>query len=299
MMHRDPISLLRLYVRARTSAKYALDRNLIGMEFNHFGHQLGWRLLKKGDISGVRYLLNPVSSVRYFEFPFALSCLLDTPGRCLDVSSPRLFSLYIAEKHIASSILMINPDIRDLDHTSSVIQKLGINSIQLEHCGVESLASQRKMYDCIWSISVIEHIEGDCNDTQAIQLMYNALKKGGKLILTIPVDRHFWDEYRDVDYYGSQGKPSSKGKYFFQHFYDKVAILDRLLSPIDREPSVIRWFGETSPGSFAEYIQRWACQGYECTVMDPRHVVDNYREFGNWEEMSGMGICGLMIEKPR
>lgn len=110
----------------------------------------------------------------------------------------------MAEKCGVPSILMINPDARDLNQTLLVIRKLGINSIQVENRGVESLLAQRGIYDCIWSISVVEHIEDGYNDTQAVQLMYNALKKGGKLILSVPVDRHFWDEYREADYYGTQ-----------------------------------------------------------------------------------------------
>lgn len=290
---------LHLYIRAWSAARYAGKRDLIGMEFNRFGRSVACRLLRKASLPGVGgYLLNPVSSTRYFEFPFALSCLSNKPEKCLDVSSPRLFSLYVAEKLPLQSILMINPDIRDLCHTINIVRRLGVNAIQFKNRGVESLASQCEMYDCIWSISVIEHIEGEYNDTKAIRLMYNALKKGGRLILTFPVDRHFWDEYRDIDPYGTQSKCRNKAGFFFQHFYDKAAIWERLLTPIDREPSAIRWFGETSPGIFAEYIERWTREGYECTVIDPQHIVDHYREFESWEEMPGMGVCGLMIEKP-
>lgn len=299
MRYSGLISLLPLYVRARASARYATKHGLIGMEFNHFGHQLGWCLLRKGSRSGISYLLNPVSSVRYFEFSFALSCLADIPEKCLDVSSPRLFSFYMAKKCNSSSILIINPDICDLDHTKSIIQKLEINSIQLDHCGVEILVAQREIYDCIWSISVIEHIEGGCSDTQAVQLMYNALKRGGKLVLTVPVDRYFWDEYRNVDHYGTQLQPANGEQYFFQHFYDKVTLWERIVSPIGQEPSAIRWFGETSPGSFAEYVQRWRSQGYKATTRDPQYIVDHYQEFDSWEAMPGMGVCGLMFEKPR
>ena len=115
--------------------------------------------------------------------------------------------------------------------------------------------------------------------------------------MTVPVDRHFWDEYRDVDQYGSQGKPLSNGKYFFQHFYDKTAIWDRLLSPIGQEPSIIRWFGETSQGRFHNYIQCWMREGYDYIVGDPREIVNNYQEFSSWEEMPGVGVCGLAIDK--
>jgi hypothetical protein len=127
--------------------------------------------------------------------------------------------------------------------------------------------------------------------------MYDALKEGGTLILTVPVDRRFWSEYRDKDYYGTQGRSAERGKYFFQHFYDKAAIQERLLFSIEQQPKIMRWFGETSPGRFHEYIQSWIREGYDCIVEDPREIVGNYREFASWEEMPGVGVCGLAIKK--
>lgn len=290
---------LHLYIRALAAARYAGRRDLIGMEFNHFGRNIGYRLLRKAHLSNVgRFLLSPVSSTRYFEFSFALSCLPKKLEKCSDISSPRLFSLYVAEKFNLQSLSVINPDIRDLSLTKSIVIRLGIDVIQLQNSGVELLASQFEIYDCIWSISVIEHIEGEYNDIKAIRLMYNALKKGGRLILTFPVDRNFRNEYRDINYYGTQGFYHKNKGFFFQRFYDEAAIWERLLKPIDQEPSSIRWFGETSPNIFNRYIERWLHEGYECTVDDPRHIVDNYREFNSWDEMPGIGVCGLMIEKP-
>jgi len=43
--------------------------------------------------------------------------------------------------------------------------------------------------------------------------------------------------------------------------------------------------------------KRWMRDGLAGTVEDAREIVDHYREFRNWEEMPGMGVCGLMIEK--
>jgi hypothetical protein len=126
--------------------------------------------------------------------------------------------------------------------------------------------------------------------------MYDSLSDGGRLIITVPVDRAFWTEYRDHDYYGTQDQ-KIKGKFFFQNIYDKNAIWERLVAPIGREPEGVRWFGETLPGRFAEYQQRWMRDGYNCTVNDPREITDYYREFSSWEEMPGIGVCGLMFKK--
>lgn len=293
----NPAFLLGLYIRGLASFKYAERRGGPGIEFARFGRKIGRRLLLKGHPPGLVYLLTPVNIVRYFEFPFVLSCLPERPHRCLDVGSPRLFSLYMADEYPFASIFMINPDAKDAAQTATILSKLKPSNVRVECRGVECLAGRNEKYDCIWSISVVEHISGDCDDREAVRLMYNSLNAGGRLILTIPVDRVFRDEFRDRDYYGMQADPSRAGRYFFQHIYDKTAIRERLLGPIGKEPSVIRWFGEISPGRFTDYESRWMRDGLAGTVEDAREIVDHYREFTSWEEMPGMGVCGLMIEK--
>jgi hypothetical protein len=247
--------------------------------------------------AGLNYLLNPVSIVRYFEFPFVLSCLPARYDTCLDVSSPRLFSLYVASRNPAVCVTILNPDGEDLATTQAVVLRLGLSNVVTRCGGVSPLAGDQRCYDCIWSISVIEHIAGGHDDGSAVRLLYERLNPGGRLILTVPVDRAFTIEYRDQDNYGTQPREAD-GRYFFARHYDRRAIWERLLMPLGREPSIVRWFGETAPGIFTNYTRRWMTQGLHCVVEDPREIVDHYREFGRWEDMPGAGVCGLMIEKP-
>jgi len=292
----DPMSFVQLYMRGLSAYKYAQKRELVGIDFAQFGRKIGRQLLKRGVLSGASYLLVPVSSVRYFEFSFAQSCLPSSFQEGLDISSPRLFSLYVAQMKTKTSISICNPDSADIALTGKIASKLKINNISTHNWAVNSIANQGKSYDCIWSISVIEHISGQYDDADAIKFMYDSLNESGRLILTIPVDRQFWEEYRDENYYGMHSTQES-GKHFFQRFYDKDAIEQRLLSHIKKEPTVVRWFGETSPGKFMEYITRWMHQGFECTVEDPREIANHYQEFPSWETMPGVGVCGILIEK--
>ena len=62
---------------------------------------------------------------------------------------------------------------------------------------------------------------------------------------------------------------------------------------------MVRWFGETEPGSFVNHQERWMRQGHNCTVDDPQEITDHYRDFPSWEEMPGKGVCGLMFEKDK
>lgn len=292
----DALYFLKLYFRALASTGYARRRGLSGIEFARFGRRLGFRMLLRRARPSISYLMAPVSSTRYFEFPFAYECLPDDPRKCLDVSSPSLFSFYVARAKPSAEIRMINPDRTDCGHTQSVLSRLGPQNLHLEALDLRSALSDGKTYDCIWSLSVVEHIAGEYDDRYAVRAIYEALEPGGRMILTVPVDRLFWDEHRERDAYGTQ-ESQADGHYFFQRYYTEAAIRERLLAPIGREPTRVRWFGETVQGRFAEYERRWMREGYDCVVDDPREFVDFYREYSTWKEMPGKGVCGLMIEK--
>lgn len=289
-------TLLRLYRRGEVALHYAEKRGAPGMAFNRFGRRIAWRLLLKGSLAGAGWLLTPVNSTRYLEFPFALSCLPPNARACLDVSCPRLFSIFVATRRPQLRVRVMNPDRPDFLRTTEAVSKLGIKNIRTECSGVDVLVEETERYDCIWAISVVEHISGDCDDTHAVRLMYGALRRGGRLILTVPVDRSYWEEYRRQKYYDTQ-QESGDGRFFFQRFYDRTALWKRLVGPTGEKPSIIRWFGETSPGIMTDYEKRWMREGHACTVNGPREIADHWREYATWEDIPGMGVCGLMIEK--
>lgn len=291
----NPLSLWSLYKRGQAASRYAADRSLPGMVFNRFGREVGRRLLWRGDLRGIAYLLTPVSSFRYFEFPFALAALPPRPGRCLDVASPRLFSLYVARTCSSCFVDIMNPDPHDLEETRKVARCLGTNNLGMHVRAVEALDHSKPAYDCIWSLSVVEHIPEEGADTEAVGRLYSLLRAGGRLILTVPVDRRYWIEWRENDYYGTAGEPGPQG-YFFQRYYDNEA-LRRLLSKLPRPPCQLRWFGERIPGHFEAYERRWMREGHRCTVEDPREIVDYYQEYASWADMPGRGVCGLVIQK--
>jgi hypothetical protein len=286
-----------LYIRASRALRYAAKRHAPGLPFASYGRRIGRRLLMKRMSGAWDYSIAPVSIVRYFEFPFTLGCLPNSPGDYLDVSSPRLFSYYVAEHGLAKHIDIINPDRSDAALTQRIALALDIQNITVRRSSVDSLVDCSERYDCIWAISVIEHIAEPYNDTFAIKLMFDALKRNGCLILTIPVDKKYWEEFREgIDPYGTQ-PTSGNGKYFFQRHYDLRAIQQRLIEPIGLEPTKVSWFGEKTPGLFQEYIQRWIREGDHCAVDDPREIADNYQEYATWDVMPGAGVCGLCIRK--
>jgi hypothetical protein len=143
-MTRNPFAIISLYVRALSSARKAIGLSDVAMMFNRFGRQHGWKLIWRLSRAGFAYLINPVSSFRYFEFPFALSSLPLKPGRCLDVSSPNLFSFYVSQKCHPTSIWMINPDKKDIQHSTRVVEKLKISNIRTDCNGVDVLEGSQQ-----------------------------------------------------------------------------------------------------------------------------------------------------------
>jgi SAM-dependent methyltransferase len=289
------LSFLPLYLRSRSAARYARRKGLPGLQFDPFGRYVGGRLLLSGN-RGASYLITPVNNIRYYEFDFTLGYLPKRDGRFLDISSPRLFSLYVASRRPKATITMLNPDVDDAAQSRSACQVLRLNNVAIETAGVDAVGARKGEFDCVWSISVIEHISGAYEDREAVRFMFDALRPGGRLILTIPVDRQFHDEYRDVDYYGTQ--PGKKGQFFFSRHYDRSAIQERLIDQIGVPPKICRWYGEKVPGRWMEYEQRWIREGLACTVDDEREMVDQFQEYPSWEAMPGWGFAGLMFEKP-
>ncbi len=292
------LRLLSLYPRSRCAVSYAARHHLTGLNFYRYGRQIGRSLMLSDYLLGLQYWLHPVVAPRYFEFSFAQSCLPERPGRCLDVSSPFLFSFFVAHNYPECTIRIDNPDNSDTMRTEKMVTYLRIGNIETSGDDVAQLANQRKAFDCIWSLSVIEHIDGKYDDRAAMRLMYDALKPGGRLVLTFPVDRKYWVEYRDCDPYGTQ--PSDgKGRFFYQRFYDRAAIEERLIATIGQPPCRVSWQGERLIGQFDAWERQRRDRGISFLVDDPSFMTNQFRSYDNWEDMPGMGICGLMFEKTK
>lgn len=275
---------------------------LFGAEYFLLGRSLAWKLCFNNVKEGASLLASPVSSTRYFEFAFARDALPDKWQLALDVSSPFLFSLDIAGRESDATLHIMNPDIREIE----LLQKLfkvykPRKSIKLFNSGVEELDQMNNMYDVIWSLSVVEHIEGvNGDDRHAVKRMFRALRPGGRLILTMPTDKSEWREYRDNDPYGTQtGESDSTGaiQYFFQRFYDDKALKERIIDSVGVAPAKIVWYGEKEKGRFHDYITRWRALGRAAVLNDPAEFAMHYQFYHSWDAMPGAGVCGLVFVK--
>lgn len=291
----------RDYRTARQALDSARDDGVPGLDFARLGTRLGAALAARGDLRlGLKYLIVPVASMRYFELSFAAEAVQGVPpGDWLDVSSPRLFPLYVAglgRGHVEAW----NPDRDDLEATQRAVRALRLtDQITLSTYSTEDLRpGGAERYAGISAISVVEHIAGADSDSDAVTAMYGALRPGGQLILTVPTDRSYREEFRAEQMYPTQPLDQQGRGYFFQRWYDRGAIEDRLSSAVGRLPDRTELFGEVRPGVYRDYQDRLARRGRAEAAADPHLIADGFGRFDSYDAMPGMGVCGLTFTKP-
>lgn len=282
---------------ASTSAVYAARRGLVGRQWASFGRQVALRAAGSMPRSALALWLTPVNCFRYFEFDFVERHMPPKWSRLLDVSSPRLFPLRMASEHPGASLLAINPDRSDLEYTRKLADLLRLRNLQTEAVVVEQLDASARDFDVVTSISVIEHIAGQTGDIDAIRSLYGRVRPGGRLLLTVPVDRAYRLEYRGQAQY-EVATDEKDGMYFFSRIYDAESIRSRLLAQCPGAAIELQWYGERTAGLWRSYERRWLREGARVTIDDARMMARDYQVFPSFDSMPGEGACGIAILKP-
>lgn len=150
--------------------------------------------------------------------------------RILDVGSPKMLGLYLGVNTGA-----------ELNLTD--ISELNVDEYRLMWRGLEgkakgkvtfSLADARALqfgdaeFDVVYSMSVVEHIEGAAGDSRAIHELLRVLKPGGLLVLSVPFGNKYVEQKR-VGFSGAARKTGDREVYFFQRIYDQAAFQKRIL----------------------------------------------------------------------
>lgn len=291
------LSQLSLVLKSLWYFLFSLFRVLPGLKFDFYGRLLGFKyFLKKKRFCPL--LVNPVSSVRYFEFGFiARNIPMKKGAKILDVSSPWLFGMWVV-KYNEVDYSYINPDEREFSEIKPFINiNNGKGSYMFSAQDALGLSYKDCTFDYIVSISVIEHISGS-GDSRAISEMWRVLKPGGKLILTFPVMRIYEEEYRNENIYSLPNVNKKDDSYFFQRFYDENTIATRLLSHLSGYKVEAReLFGEIEDGFFKEHEKRWISGGLKETVKDPWYMATKMQRYSHIGGLTGLGVMGLSIQK--
>jgi SAM-dependent methyltransferase len=269
---------------------------LPGRRFEIYGRRLALRSRHVWAWSS-QLFLNPVSSVRYFEFDFVDANIPDQDGLAiLDVSSPALFGLYLSEKQ-ECNYRYTNLDVREFAVISDQQEWAYIKkSYRTDKVDATSMPFASSSFDVVLSISVIEHI-AENGDSQAILEMWRVLKTGGRLIFTVPASAEYLEEFRSSDTY-QLGIEKTDEKYFFQRFYDEIAIENRVMKLLkNAKIQEFRVYGERKSGFFHRYEERWKKKGLRETVKDPYLMSRHMKEYLAVQELPGIGVAGFCLEK--
>ena len=299
------MSPYRLIIRSMIARIKAKRRGIPGLNFDSFGRLLAFKqLIAERKLSPVimRGLSNPVSCVRYFEYAYAGSIVKEQMQQgnkiqsVLDISSPRLFPLWMVEK-AGLSVHMINPDQSDLD-MSRHMARFVKNNRNLEfsdNVDATRLPFDDSSFDMATSISVIEHVP-DKGDSIMVSELNRVVRPGGLIILSFPVKPEFTNEYRDIDYYNTNQDKEKNGKYFFQRYYDAESIRKRILSHSGIIEAGRQYWVESPAGWFEEYERDWMNKGIVQTVHDPELMSEHFIATGSNHPKDSMGICCITLK---
>jgi hypothetical protein len=300
---RESRSLKKERKKALSHFQKATEHGLVGPEFFTYGIHVAKRLQKTNPRIAKPLFTIPVDTTRFFEFDYtwrALNSLESNANQFLDVSSPFLFSFRVAETFLKSSVLMINPDTKDLRSVKKLRDCLHMPRLILKERTIQDFKDgQESLYDAIWSLSVVEHISGaKINDSSSLQIMWSLLKPGGLLILTVPTDKTYWEEFRSSDVYG-QNTQIENEPVFFQRFYDESSIRNRLIEPLGVEPETIEWFGTKQAGVFHKMIENRLSNLRPLSSEHCIEMATSYQIYPTFDSMPGEGVCGLCFRKPK
>lgn len=198
----------------------------------------GFLLGAKKTIGKITQPINAYSRFpEYYWFDLEVSRhLLTVPSgarpKILDVGSPKMLGLYFGVNTTAEL------NLTDISELNVDEYKVMWNGLQRKAKGkiTFSLADARSLqfgdaeFDVVYSMSVVEHIEGEGGDSRAIREMLRVLKPGGLLAVSVPYGSKYVEQKR-IGFSGAARKTGDRESYFFQRIYDHAAFQKRILEP--------------------------------------------------------------------
>ena len=214
------------------------------MSYYWFGLLLGvsnvWRNgFRLGFKKTLGKILQPVNS--YTRFPEYCFLGRDTQDylqgkgasdgvKILDVGSPKCFGLYLAF-HFDVEVYLT-----DIDPASVEEAELLWNGIKNRARGkaffsvqdVRALRYSHDQFNIVYSMSVIEHVDGEAGDSESIREMIRVLKPQGRLLVTVPVGQTYVRQDR-IGFEGAARATGNRSRYFFQRIYTPSAADERII----------------------------------------------------------------------
>jgi len=192
----------------------------------------------------------PVPYWRCIEFPLVIDGLRVLPEHhVLDVSSTKILSLWYAAR--------VGCDIFSTDIYDYFIQQYKMYSAILHphmrrkfHMNILDgtyLPYKNNTFDRVYSVSVIEHIEGEGGDgdTQAVLEMARVLKPGGRLSITVPITPTYQLLTTRATVYGRVNP--CVVPILWSRYYDPVTLHERIIRPSGLRQLEVQYWSERLP----------------------------------------------------
>jgi hypothetical protein len=238
----------------------------------------------------------PFDSTRYFEFEFFGDSYAREPfsGRYLDVSSPRLLPALALRHSPQAAALLLNPDETDLRQTRQLMEMCGLaKRCKLRAARLEAFEGEEGRFDVITSLSVIEHIP---MDGAALVRLWRLLKRGGRLLISVPCARVAFDEFINYDEYGLQAA-DAEGFVFGQRFYDEALLRERFHALMGR-PLRQAIYGERQCGTLQSNRAEKAAGGHYPYWREPHFMARTCSFYDKVAALPGWGVIGMEFVKP-
>lgn len=268
-----------------------------GLTFRMLCALKGMRLLlrERDYVRAYGLLVAPLDSVRYFEFDFMWNAAKRIKIRSyLDISSPRMLPLMITDREKCLEADLINPDNKDLTATISLAKSFGVaDRCRFHSCLIEEASLQPESFDLITSMSVIEHIP---DDKAAIKKMWDLLKPGGVLLISIPCAANASEEYTNLNDY-ELIDTDENGFVFWQRYYDEGLIQQSIYS-ITGQPRRIRIYAEKEAGSYNRNVTQKRSDPYYPYWREPLMMGMQYEFRNRLADLPGMGVIAMEFVKP-
>jgi SAM-dependent methyltransferase len=202
-------------------------------------YKVAFRALAGGHIrEGLRLLMASVGYWRYW--PNAVVAKL-TPAKnaaILDVSSPKVLSLYLASRGHALTATDLD-DAKIFSRWQKLARYSGPGSYKAEYQDARHLAYPDNSFDIVYSISVIEHIP-DRGDAEALEEFGRVLRPGGHVIVEVPYRHQGRDYFFDYDSKGAR----LENPQFYERHYDAKTLRERLMNPAGLKLAGVLYQGE-------------------------------------------------------
>jgi len=184
-------------------------------------------------------ILQPVNSYtrfpEYYWFDRAIASHfaalpVGTRASVLDVGSPKLLGLYLGV-HTSAELTLTDISEVNIDEYKlmwQALKKRAKGTVDFVLQDARQLRFSDSSFDVVYSMSVLEHIEGENGDSAAIGELLRVLKPGGLLVLSVPFGASYVEQKR-VGFSGAARKTGDKKVYFFQRIYDPAAFQQRIV----------------------------------------------------------------------